>query len=391
VSSEDLSSTELAVKDVLVVGAGIGGLGAAIALSRRGVRTTVVERDGRTLGANIGITYRALYALRELGMLDQVMASGKCHAVGQDAGYWAAYDASGERLQTGPPPALTDDWELPVIAVQLLRPVLSEIMKQCAREHGVELLTGHTYESLEPGPDGVEAKLTTGEQRHFDLLVAADGVHSELRKRFFPEAGSTVYLGITACRLLFEGVPEHWRGGQHVAPDGTQRLVTQVYPGRRFHLGVGKRMGRRHVEQDEARAIMRESLEPFLGSAKMFDELYERITDDVAVIITPLEWIYVAPPWHRGRVVLLGDAVHATTPGLSMGGGLALEDSVVLADELAKTTDIDQALTAYAERRKDRAKLVVDTAASMSRLDPSEAAKRREMRHDAIQQLIAPY
>src|SRR5690606_31540124 len=88
-------------------------------------------------------------------------------------------------------------------------------------------------------------------------------------------------------------------------------------------------------------------------------ELAESITDDDEVVYRPLEHLLVESDWHRGNVVLLGDAVHATTPHLGQGAGLAIEDSLVLADELARHDAIEPALRAYRERRFPRCAWIV--------------------------------
>jgi naringenin degradation protein FdeE len=393
-TQEDFADAALPLRDVLVVGGGLGGLSAAIALGRRGVRTTVLERDAGVLGAgaNIGINYRPVYALEELGILDEALEQGQSYPVGEDSRFEAVYDAKGNRLPVGAPPDLGEDWRLPVSSVRFYRPVLSEIMKKAAREQGVELLIGHSYRSLEPRGDVLAAKLTTGEERPFDLVVAADGIHSELRERFFPQAPAPVYTGQMICRVMLEDAPEDWRGGAHLPPEGGERIVTSVYPDRRFYLATGKRMERRHVDQDEARAIVRGQVAAF-GATKMFEEIHERITDDVHVIVTPCEWIFVSPPWHRGRLVLLGDAVHATAPTIGSAGGMAIEDGVVLAQELARTHDVEAALSAYAARREGRTKLVVETSAALMRSHHERRPHEEEaaMRFRALQQLVAPY
>ena len=88
-------------------------------------------------------------------------------------------------------------------------------------------------------------------------------------------------------------------------------------------------------------------------------ELAQGITDDDAVVYRPLETLLVEGPWHKGRVALLGDAVHATTPHLGQGAGLAIEDSLVLAEELTRHDGIEAALAAYRERRFERCAYIV--------------------------------
>jgi 2-polyprenyl-6-methoxyphenol hydroxylase-like FAD-dependent oxidoreductase len=89
-------------------------------------------------------------------------------------------------------------------------------------------------------------------------------------------------------------------------------------------------------------------------------ELAAEILDDDQVVYKPLECLFVDGPWHRGRIVLLGDAVHATTPHLGQGAGMAIEDSLVLAEELSKAATPEQAFTAYHARRFDRCRYVVE-------------------------------
>jgi 2-polyprenyl-6-methoxyphenol hydroxylase-like FAD-dependent oxidoreductase len=357
------------------------------------VNVTLLEHGDGADGTNIGINYRPLYALQELGVLDQVLAIGQSYAADKDSRFEALFDANGKKLETGTPPLLGESWTLPISSVRLFRPELSEIMQNMARAQGAELLLGHTYRSIEPGPDGVEVELSTGDKRTYDLVVGADGIHSGLRERFFPDVPSPTYTGNMSCRVIFDNAPDDWRGGQHLAPDGSnQKLITAMYPGNRFYLASGTEMESRWVEQEEGREILRERIRPFLGH-KMFDEIYERITDELHVIITPLEWIFVPPPWHRGRIVLIGDAVHATAPTIGSAGGMALEDGVVLGQELESHDDVEAALTSFVNRRKDRAKLVVETSATLVRSHHEHRSHQDEtaMRYHAYSQLVAPY
>ena len=85
------------------------------------------------------------------------------------------------------------------------------------------------------------------------------------------------------------------------------------------------------------------------------------------MLVAPFESILVRPPWHRGRVVLVGDAAHATAPTIGSAGGMAVEDAVVLAEELSRLDDYEPALAAYTDRRWERAKLVVQTSVAVMR------------------------
>jgi 2-polyprenyl-6-methoxyphenol hydroxylase-like FAD-dependent oxidoreductase len=89
------------------------------------------------------------------------------------------------------------------------------------------------------------------------------------------------------------------------------------------------------------------------------------ITEDEGVVYRPLEWLFLIGAWHRGRIVLLGDAVHSTTPHLGQGAGLAIEDSLVLADELSKAATPEQAFQAYRDRRYERCRYIVEKSKSL--------------------------
>jgi 2-polyprenyl-6-methoxyphenol hydroxylase-like FAD-dependent oxidoreductase len=108
--------------------------------------------------------------------------------------------------------------------------------------------------------------------------------------------------------------------------------------------------------REELAAAMRSKL----GTcAPAIRALGEQITDNAGVVYRPLEAMLVTGPWHKGRVVLLGDAVHATTPHLGQGAGMAIEDAIVLAEELDKHAEIEPALESYRARRYERCRYIV--------------------------------
>ena len=375
------------MNDVLVVGGGIAGLSAAIALGSRGARVTVIEREREATGAAIAFQYRPVYALQELGILDEVIRRGSAIAA-QGARSTPVYDGRGRR-QSVPTAVLDDSWTLPV-HVSIYRPELSAIMQDAARGHGAELLVGHSYRSMAQHDDSVEVELTTGERRRFELVIGADGIYSGLRERFFPEAGRPTYTGSMSFRAVFTDAPEDWHSGLHVVDGGVVR--TTKLPGRLFYLATPSHMERRHVDQDEARQIMRQVLSSYRDS-QLFHEVSARLTDDIRVLVAPFEWILVPPPWHRGRVVLVGDAAHATAPTIGSAGGMAVEDAVVLAQELSRADDVESALAAYTDRRLERAKLVVETSVAVMRGEQEHRPDHEwaTMRAAAFQRLAEPY
>ncbi len=376
------------VNDVLIVGAGIAGLSTAIALGRRGIRTTVVDHAGAAVGASILVTHRAVYALEELGVLDAILEVGRQIRPPEPSWWTYVYNAQGERLPV-PEPVLEDGWALPS-TVFIYRPLLSEILARTAVEFGAEVLIGETYRTVEQHANSVDVELTTGERRRFDLLVAADGINSGLRARFFPELEGPVYTGSMSFRMMFPDAPEDWLSGLHVAKGGT--CASTMLPGRHFYLAVPNHMERRRVEQAEAREIVRTVLRDYEPS-KMFAEASALLDEDINVIVAPYEWIFVEPPWHRGRVVLVGDAAHATAPTIGSAGGMAVEDAVVLGQELDAGHDLEIALGNYAARREARTQLVVETSATLMRTHQERRPPQEEagLRLSALQKLAEPY
>ena len=96
--------------------------------------------------------------------------------------------------------------------------------------------------------------------------------------------------------------------------------------------------------------------------APRIQELAAEITDDQGVVYRPLEAMMVHGQWSKGRIVLLGDAVHATTPHLGQGAGMAIEDAIVLADEIGKADSVEEAFAAYRDRRYGRCRYIVESS-----------------------------
>ena len=99
------------------------------------------------------------------------------------------------------------------------------------------------------------------------------------------------------------------------------------------------------------------------GRGAKVEEFMEQITDPSLVVYRPLETCVIPAPWHKGRIVLIGDAAHSSTPHLGQGAAMAVEDAVVLAEELDKDAPMDDRLNAFVTRRFDRAKFIADSSA----------------------------
>jgi len=337
------------VKDlsVLVIGAGIGGLTAAIALRQRGFAVQMIEKDPAWSVYGVGIIQQGnvLRAVHALGILDRYIDAG----VGFDA--VEVYTPDGIRVARVPSHRLLPDRPA---NLGVSRRALQKVLGDAAREAGAALRLGITATAIEQHGTRVTVHFSNQASGTYDLVVGADGTYSATRSMVMPEAPLPTFTGQAVWRY---NLPR---------PSGLDAL--HVYNG---PIGAGLVPISRELmymylttpEPDNPR-YPREGLAAVMRAktaqcAPAIRQLADQITDDDGVVYRPLEGLLVEGPWHQGRVVLLGDAVHATTPHLGQGAGMAIEDSLVLAEELARHTDVEAAFQAYRARRFERCAYIV--------------------------------
>ncbi|WP_022882244.1 FAD-dependent oxidoreductase [Gryllotalpicola ginsengisoli] len=343
-------------KNVIVVGGGIGGLSAAVALRQQGFDVTVIERypDLHSSVFGVGIIQPG----NALRALDAIGCAEACVAVGYPAKQWGRMlDVNGDHLRDMPGVAIEGSKFPPLNGVT--RPQLHEILTGRALAVGVQIHYGTSFAALEEGPESVTVVTESGERLTADVVVGADGVRSKVRQYVLGKEIEPKYIGQSAFRVNIPRLPEidcivlqvcdaGMAGFVPIGPD----LAYMFY---NAHFGVHER-----IPEDQLAPRLREYLAPFGGlTGRVRDEF---ITDDVDIVLRPEETMGVPTPWHKGRVVLMGDAVHTITPHLGQGAAQAIEDGVVLAEELAQNDRLDEAFARYTERRYERCKLIVDTS-----------------------------
>ncbi|GIX13441.1 MAG: hypothetical protein KatS3mg118_1400 [Paracoccaceae bacterium] len=234
------------------------------------------------------------------------------------------------------------------------RPELQRVLAERAQELGARVRLGLTAERLEDDGAGVAVTFSDGTSGRYDFVIGADGIHSRTRRQILPASPEPRYTGQWVWRYniprpadldgihLFVG-----RCNAGLVPMGGELmymfLLSQEAPGMKLPV-------------EGAAAAMRARA---AGAPPRLAGLIENITDDHGVVARPLEVIFLDGPWHSGRVVLLGDAVHGSTPHLAQGAGMAIEDAIVLADELAANDTPEAAFTAYRARRFRRVEFIV--------------------------------
>jgi 2-polyprenyl-6-methoxyphenol hydroxylase-like FAD-dependent oxidoreductase len=341
---------------VLVVGGGISGTAAAIALQRLGGRVVLVERDPewRALGSGITMIGPALRALARLDLLDSALAEGfGVHEL-------TMCDTQGTVLRTVPLPSSLGPGRPGLLG--MMRPDLHRLLADRARGLGVEARLGVAVEGLEIAGDHVEVAFSDGRSERHDLVVGADGFRSTVRELAFGHVAP-----VRRDQLVYRAVlprPAEVTGGMWFMGHPTSHPgFTPVGEDRMYMFCNVRWDGDVRLARDEVPAAMREALRDFGGLAGW---AREQISDPDLVDARAMETVLVPAPWHRGRVVLAGDAAHTTTPHLAAGAAIGLEDGLVLEEELAVADSVDAALMAFAQRRFERCRYVVETSALMS-------------------------
>lgn len=335
---------------ILIVGAGIGGLTATIALRRQGFDVDVVERDPDWSVYGVGIIQQpnVIRAMSQLDILRDYV----------DAGFGFnhvdAYGWNGVHFGRFPSPKLVEDAPA---NLGITRPALQRVLGARAKASGGSIRLGDTVAALDQSGSGVDVTFSGGSTSRYDVVIGADGTYSSTRAMIFPDVPGPEFTGQSVWRYNLprpeeiDGVSfyqgEIGAGLVPLSKDLMYIFVTTPEPGnpRYPREGLAKRL--REKLRDAPPALA---------------EHVRKITDDESVVYRPLDSVFLRGPWHVGRVGLLGDAVHSTTPHLGQGAGLAIEDSLVLAEELARADTPQQAFEAYRERRFERCRYIVETS-----------------------------
>jgi 2-polyprenyl-6-methoxyphenol hydroxylase-like FAD-dependent oxidoreductase len=348
-----------AVSHVLVAGAGLAGTAAAIRLASAGVAVDLIDIKPEVTAEGSGITMQGngLRELRRLGVWDAVLAAGYPFS---SAGLRAP-DAAGTLL-ADLPDARTGGPDLPA-TVGLPRPVLARIMIDRAVAAGAKLRLGTAASALSPDGGGVDVTFSDGAAGRYDLVIGADGIRS-VTPRMIGIADEPRPTGMGIFRVFGPrpaGVTRtdlYYGGSAYIAgycPTSEDTLYAYLVEDARDRSGQ---------TPQERLAAMRELAAAYHGP---WDDIRATLTNPAAVSYTLFESLIVPAPWHRGRVVLIGDAAHACPPTLAQGAAQALEDAAVLTELLLSSAELGDGLWAeFTARRFDRANAVVEASCRLA-------------------------
>lgn len=348
------------VRTALVVGGGIAGPVAALALRKAGIEATVCEAYPGTadgIGGSLALAPNGQAALELIGAREAVV-SGAVPIHGQVLSF-GGKDVTLPALPGLPPLQLVH------------RADIHNALHDVAARHGIHVEHGKRLVSAEETPDGVTARFADGSTTTADILVGADGIHSTVRGMIDPDAPSAGYTGIFGFEATVD-VPVPAEPGTTVFAFGKRAyyLYWQRPDGR---VGWGANLPQdTPLSLTEARAIPAEEwlrrLHEAYGDDTPGGELVRHTSAEQLQVTGSLHIMPSVPRWHRGRMVLVGDAVHAPSNSSGQGASLAIESAIELARCLRDLPDPASAFARYESLRRPRVEKITARAAKINQL-----------------------
>ena len=341
-------------KNVIVVGGGIGGLTAALALRRDGHEVVVLERrpTSEEAGAGISLWPNAMRILRELGVGEALEAA----AISD--GRATIRTPRGRKLSVTDMDEIGRRYAAPLAVVH--RSHLLAVLRDAVGERALRL--GATCTGVVQDDRVARAQLADGSQVEGDVVVAADGVGSRLRDALI-DKGAVHDTGLVAWRAV---VPADGVDVEAVAGEAWGRGelfgAAALTGGRLYWFASSRAPASAAGSEAKERELL---LERFADWHEPIPAIIEATAPD-AIIRTPLRELTPLPAWTSGRVALLGDAAHAMLPNLGQGGCQAIEDAAALGRSLRNGVEVPEALRAYEHSRKPRADDIARQSRRMS-------------------------
>ena len=334
----------------LIVGAGFGGLALAASLQREGHAVTIVEKqkDHTPTGFVIGLWSNGMHTLEPFGAVERIQR--------------LSIPVTEELIRNKTGKIIVRMDYRPLIehagkVFLLLHSDLQEILRELAAKVPIRFET--TVSTLEEQQQSVAVTFNDGTQEDFDLVVGADGIHSQVRKLLFGDEGFE-YSGL---RIWLAMLPAGKESPKEPNDLFGEAEYIGVFPtlyekvGGLFLATVPP--GEPNLPQQRIPYLQ----ERFHDFGWLIPEMLQSLHDPGEIFSADIDQVSLGA-WYRGRVVLLGDAAHAVSPTAALGGAMALEDAHVLAEELRQVdaTQVEQALAKYVARRKSRVAEVRHTA-----------------------------
>ncbi len=369
--------------DVLIQGAGIGGLTLAIAMMQKGHTVRIVERASglSEVGAGIWMAANPMQVFDRLGFAEKVMAAG-----------WAIHrvtlqDYNGDILQASDLSAVAKLFGFETVALHrsALQRVLSEQLPSDVIRFGTEV------KSLSQSTDAVSVLLTDGSSIQAKIVVGADGVHSQIRHLASlggATGGTLRYSGSSSYRAMAKG--------GNLLPPELDHDAYEIW-------GKGCRLGFSKINADDYYWYMTFDSEPNRSfspterqahAESLFREFFPQWiallehTPSEAILQTDISDLKSLESWSRDRIGLIGDAAHATTPNLGQGGAMAVEDAYALTNAIKEVGLNSDAFKLYEKRRREKVNWTVSTSWSIGRMCHVKNPVLRSLRNLAVRKMF---
>lgn len=348
--------------DILIIGAGIAGCSAAIALTTAGHRVRVLEKQDawRFQSSGIFVYSNGLRSLDDLGVLDEILEAGFAIPGGVNA----YFDHHGAPITETRYPA-AQGGRIPAI-LGIKRAELHRVLSARMAALGVPVTLGVEVGGLDDSGARVSVATNQGDFEA-DLVIGADGVRSWVRGQIAPDIAPR-YTGFGVWRSVHRRPPELTQKIMQMGP-AKRYGIMPISDDRLYTFGTVAHPAGAHVPPEDWVRQMRAAFAEFDGPVGQFREALD---EDSEVLFTAVEEIVMPLPWHRGRVLLIGDAAHASTPFMGQGGAMAMQDAVVLARVLDAGSDLPRALDLFGELRFPVCQFVQDVSRAVGEAGANE-------------------
>ena len=352
-------------RTALIIGGGIAGPVTAMALQRAGIDSVVYEAydtgAGLDAGAFLTVAVNGLDALRALDAHEPVLAAGfPTRSI-------EFFSGTGKRLGEVPIGGTLPDG---TVTHTIKRADLYRVLHDQAIRRGVRIEHGRRLVDAETTPDGgVVARFADGSRAAGDLLIGADGIHSRTRRIIDPTAPEPRYTGLGNIGGFTRNASVNTKPGIYVMVWGRRAFFGYTVSPSGEIWWFANPPSARELTRAELAASTTEQwkrwlIDLFADDASPAVEIIEATTGELPA--TNQYDVPSVPTWHRGPMVIVGDAAHATSPASGQGASMAIEDAVVLAKCLRDLPDIRQAFAAYERLRRERVERVVAQGARSS-------------------------
>jgi 2-polyprenyl-6-methoxyphenol hydroxylase-like FAD-dependent oxidoreductase len=349
------------VRKVLIVGAGMAGMTLAVGLKRGGIDSEIVEIRHALSEPGTGITLQgpALRALRAVGALDG------CIERGFPQYFFKTCDADGNVTGTVDLPRLLGP-NAPA-TVGIMRHVVHEVLAREMHVLGIPLHLGTTVEQLSQKGTRVDVIFSDGRNDSYDLVVGADGANSTVREMIFGPAMRPRYTGQMNWRAVVSRPPEVVGRYSYFGP--TIKSGFNPISQDEMYIYLLQNVPERPRWSDAELPLMLRNLLAEFGG--VLGQARDEVRDPARIICRPVFSMIMPPPWHDGRLMVIGDAAHTTTPQLASGATIAIEDAVVLARYLQANKPLEDILREFTSARFERCRLVVENSEQLGEWEKS--------------------